>query len=133
MKHLTMLNVLAMTAALTLGGIGHASAMTPLAEGDAGTHLIPTVNADRYGLQLVTPARVSIRSEGWDTHGIHMRLQARLLDEHRNVVLESRQEGGHFMIDDTLAPGDYTLEVRGVYFGRRHANLQHYRLKTRVF
>lgn len=108
-----------MTAMLTLGMVGSASALPSygpfdLVEGNTSSKLLSGV--DHYRLQVNGNSNVTIQSHGMNTGGgNHSGMTAVLRDSSGNIATQTATNAGDFIISRQLSPGDYTLEV--------HANM----------
>ncbi|GGX86541.1 hypothetical protein GCM10007160_12340 [Litchfieldella qijiaojingensis] len=121
---------------LGLGGVDYALAMsTPELphNGASSLRLVPTSYVDRYLLNVDSPTRIRISSESWGSIGVNMIIKACLLDQDNNVVSTARQRDGNFVIDETLRPGRYILEVEGQEMSDRIQTNNRYSVRTIIF
>ncbi|MFC3284925.1 hypothetical protein [Litchfieldella rifensis] len=136
MKRSSLVVSLALALMFGPGGVGYALAMsTPelLHNSVSSQRLVPTSYADRFSLDIDSPSRVSISSESWGSIGVNMILKARLLDQNGKPVSTAKQRGGNFVINETLGPGDYILEVEGQELSDRVQTNNRYNVRTRIY
>ncbi|MCC5882071.1 MAG: hypothetical protein JJU25_05475 [Halomonas sp.] len=123
-----------MTAMLTLGMVGNASALPSygpfdLVEGNTSSKLLSGV--DHYRLQVNGNSNVTIQSRGMNTGGgNHSGVTAVLRDGSGNIVTQAERNGGDFIISRQLSPGDYTLEVHPNMLRAGNDSTNYYHLTT---
>lgn len=132
-KHLSA----ALVSALLLTGMATQASATDLERlptlrgGESPPHLID--GKDHYRINVKDSTQLSIRSHVWTGENPSVvRLTGRLLDTNGEVVAEGRREKGHFVLDQSVAPGEYILEVDGREIGGRQEGSKRYYLDTRM-
>ncbi|HSP58259.1 MAG TPA: hypothetical protein VLO12_08160 [Halomonas sp.] len=132
-KHLSA----ALVSVLLLAGVAtQASAIDPerlpsLRGGESPPHLID--GKDHYRISVKDSTQLSIRSHVWTGENPSVvRMSGRLLDVNGEVVAEGRREKGHFVLDQSVDPGEYILEVDGREIGGRQEGAKRYYLQTRM-
>lgn len=119
--------VLSLAGLVILASINPASAMNtgsdirPLQAGTSAFRYLPRHETlHRYALEIDSPQRVEIRSRDVPAaKGSPPRLttRAELIDEAGDIVARGDGDPRHFRLVETLAPGEYTLRVYGIYRG----------------
>ncbi|MDR5898386.1 hypothetical protein QC823_05215 [Halomonas vilamensis] len=86
--------------------------------------MIPGV--DHYRVKVDGPSQLRVASQQWSPEGISGRMKAELRDGNGNVVARSHIRGSDFILQHSLLPGRYTLEVQGTQGARQRATQQYY-------
>lgn len=133
MKTSTIISTALLTASLTMGVATQASAMAgnntfTLESGNTPSRLVPIV--DHYRFEVDNPGHLSVTSHLWSPGAATGRMRAQLVDGSGRVVARAQSNGKGFVLNQSLQPGSYTLQVDGSTLGGRKETSQRYYLKT---
>lgn len=133
MKRSTIMTTALLAGMLTMGLATQSSAMVTngnfeLKNGSTPSRMIPGV--DHYRFEVNSPSQLRVESQLWSPEAAGGRMKAELRDGNGNVVARSNSRGKDFVLQQSLAPGHYTLEVHGSPLGGRQESTQRYYLST---
>ncbi|MBE0488091.1 MAG: hypothetical protein IBX53_03340 [Halomonas sp.] len=133
MKHSTIMTTALLTGMLAMGLATQSSAMVTngtfeLKNGNTPSRMIPGV--DHYRFEVNSSSELRVESQLWSPAAAGGRMKAELRDGNGNVVARSNSRGKDFVLQQSLSPGRYTLEVHGSQLGGRKESTQRYYLNT---
>lgn len=135
MKRSAIITTTFLAGFMAMGVAGKSSAMVKngafeLHDGNTPSRMIPSV--DHYHIEVEHPSQLRVASQLWSPEGAGGRMKATLRDDSGKVVSRSDARGKDFILEQSLAPGHYTLEVHGSPLTGRQESTQRYYLTTDI-